>query len=162
LVFYIEFKTIYCICHYHRRLHQRPKTISILQRVAKYLMPMPHSPTYYSVSIFLVEFFFGALFSSVRLSVFNFFTDRISDKKRNYRRSKCRQIVFVGDFYRWSVFFTPTKQTLQDFIVLPTKLFRRFVIHSSLVILLPMKSRWKPFVGFPFVSNTSFHRYISR
>ena len=145
MVFYRELKNIYCICHYHRLLHQWPKTIGILQRVAKYLLPMPHSPTNYSVSIFLVEIFFGTLSPSVRLSVFFFFTDRISDKKRNYQRSKCRQIVFVSDFYRWSVFFMLTKQTLQDFTVLLIKLFRRSVIHSSSVIFLSIKSLMETF-----------------
>jgi hypothetical protein len=63
------------------------------------------------------------------------------------------------------VFFTPTKQTLQDFIVLPTKLFRRFVIHSSLVILLPMKSPMETFRRLSFRQKyliSSLHQSVKK
>ena len=90
------------------------------------------------------NFFWHAFSVCTTVGVF-FFTDRISDKKRNYQRSKCRQIVFVSDFYRWSVFFMLTKQTLQDFTVLLIKLFRRSVIHSSSVIFLSIKSLMETF-----------------
>jgi len=53
---------------------------------------MPPSPTEY----FQWEFFFGAHFSSVKPTVF-IFTDKISNRMWNYRRTLCRWILSVSE-----------------------------------------------------------------
>jgi hypothetical protein len=50
--------------------------------------------------------------------------------------------------------------SLQDFTVLPTDIFRRYVIKVSSVVIYRCPNRRKTFVDFPFVGNTIFRRYI--
>jgi hypothetical protein len=90
-VFYRELKNIYFICHRLRRVYRRTYPIDILPRVEKYLLHMPPSPTKY----FQWEFFFCTHFSSVKPSVF-IFTDTISNRMWNYRRTLCWRILSVG------------------------------------------------------------------
>jgi len=50
--------------------------------------------------------------------------------------------------------------SLQDFTVSPTDIFRRYVIKVSSVVIYRCPNRRKTFVDFPFVGNTIFRRYI--
>jgi len=66
-----ELKNIYWICHYHRRNK--------------------------SFGIFQAGIFFGVQFFSVKPSVIFFFTNRLSDEIRYYRRTVSRRTFFIDD-----------------------------------------------------------------
>ena len=86
-------------------------SVGNLQRVLKYLPPMPQSPmaspsVIYrlkyrrntSISKVLARIFFWCTFPVGKtVSVWFFISDRISDEQGNYRRSKFQQTNFVGE-----------------------------------------------------------------
>ena len=111
-------RNVYWKCHNHWRLYRQKQSVGILPRVEKYLLHMPSSPTciptdisrrYFTESwkiftayatitdrIFPMGIFFCAHFSSVKPSVF-IFTDTISNRMWNYRRTLCWRILSVGE-----------------------------------------------------------------
>jgi phosphatidylserine decarboxylase len=89
---------------------------------------------------------------------------KISQKFNVQCKSKYVKNHFKTMIKEWGIITKFTNKSsfgsLQDFTVLPTEKFCRCVNRSSSVIFLPMSSPTD--VGFPFVGDSPFHRYIGR